>query len=77
MKEFTSQMEKIAAKPICVGLTCWRWQRGRAKAISEIAQRAGVTLKLTETIRGLHREISAEVSGRNVDRFIGEFARDA
>lgn len=70
-----NKAEKALAKPICVGLTCWRWQSSRAKNISELAQRLGVTLRLKQEMHGLHREIRAEVSGRNVDRFIGEFAR--
>lgn len=65
----------LANKPICVGLTCWRWESKRPQAIVRIAQRVGVTIKLTERIHGLRREIQAEVSGRNIDRFIGEFVR--
>jgi hypothetical protein len=30
-----------------------------------------VTLKITQHIRGLRREIECQVSGPNVDRFIG------
>ena len=67
--------ESLPAKPICVGLTCWRWQSQKSKAIVELAQSLGVTVQLTQKIHGLHREIVAEVSGRNVDRFIGEFVR--
>jgi hypothetical protein len=62
-------------KPILVGLTCWRWQRSRAQAIIRLAQRLGVTLQLTERLHGLRREIECQVSGANVDRFIGEFVR--
>jgi len=62
-------------KPICVGLTCWLWEVGRPKAIVELAQRMDVKVQLTQRIHGLHREIEAQVSGRNVDRFIGEFVR--
>jgi len=65
----------LPSKPICVGLTCWRWERARARALLQLAQRLGVTVELTEKIHGLHREIEARVSGRNVDRFIGEFVR--
>jgi hypothetical protein len=57
-----------------VGLTCWLWQR-RAETIVQLAQRVGVTVKLTQRIRGLHRKIECQVSGENVDRFIGEFVR--
>ena len=68
-------LESIPAKPICIGLTCWRWQRKKSQAIIQLAQSLGVTLQLTETIHGLHREIEAQVSGGDLDRFLGEFAR--
>ncbi len=68
-------LESLPVKPICLGLTCWRWESKRTQAITQLAQRLGVTVKLTEKIRGLHREIEAQVSGRNTDRFIGEFVR--
>jgi hypothetical protein len=64
-----------SSKPICVGLTCWRWESQRPQAIIRLAQRLGVTVRLTEKIRGLRREIEAEVSGQNIDHFIGEFVR--
>jgi len=35
----------------------------------------GVSLQLTERIHGLRRDIQCQVTGKNVDRFIGEFAR--
>lgn len=41
----------------------------------ELARRLGVTVKLTQHIRGLRRDIDCQVSGKNVDRFIGEFVR--
>lgn len=63
------------SKPICVGLTCWRWERARPRELLRLAQSLGVTVELTERLHGLHREIEARVSGRNVDRFIGEFGR--
>ncbi len=63
------------AKPICVGLTCWLWEWDRGQAIQRLARRVGVTVHLQQKINGLHREIVAEVSGQNVDRFIGEFVR--
>lgn len=66
----------IPSKPICIGLTCWRWETKRTEAIERLAQSLGVTVRLTQTIRGLHREIQAEVSGSNTDRFIGEFVRN-
>ncbi len=65
----------VLSKPIAIGLSCWRWEIGRPRAIAELAQRTGVTLRLTERRHGLRREIEGEVSGRNVDRFIGEFAK--
>jgi len=42
-----------------------------------LAQSVGVTLELRQTCRGLRRDIEGEVSGRNVDRFIAEFARNS
>ncbi len=66
---------EAASKPICVGLTCWFWQMRKPKAIIELAQKMGVTVQLTQKVNGLHREIVAQVSGQNVDRFIGEFVR--
>ena len=75
MNEISPAPENPPAKPICVGLTCWLWELGRGKAILQLAERLGVTVRLKQEVRGLHREIVAEVSGRNVDRFIGEFVR--
>lgn len=75
MEQFATAPENLPPKPICVGLTCWRWQSQKSKAIVELAQSMGVTVQLTQKIHGLHRDIVAEVSGRNVDRFIGEFVR--
>ena len=75
MEASTTPVENVATKPICVGLTCWLWERGRPKAIVELAQKMGVTVQLTQKVHGLHREIEAQVSGQNVDRFIGEFVR--
>ena len=63
------------AKPICVGLTCWRWESKQERVIVGLAQNLGVTIHLTRKIRGLRREIEAQVSGQNIDRFIGEFVR--
>lgn len=74
MKPTTTPFERAPGKPISVGLTCWLWQR-RVRTIAQLAQRTGVTLELTQHIRGLHREIECQVSGKNVDRFIGEFVR--
>jgi hypothetical protein len=65
----------LPVKPICVGLTCWRWESNRSQQIIRLAQRLGVTLQLTQKIHGLRRDIEARVSGKNVDRFIGEFVR--
>jgi hypothetical protein len=75
MKQSATPFAHVSAKPICVGLTCWRWERNRPRAILQLAQRLGVTVQLTEKIHGLRREIEARVSGPNIDRFIGEFAR--
>lgn len=66
---------QLPARPICVGLTCWRWESRRSQAIIRLAQSLGVTVQLTQKIHGLRREIDAQVSGRNIDRFIGEFVR--
>ena len=74
MKSTSNKMEHPPEKPISVGLTCWRWQRP-ARTIAQLAQRLGVTLQLTQHIRGLRREVECQVSGKNVDRFIGEFIR--
>jgi len=62
------------SKPISVGLTCWLWER-RARMIRQLALSMGVTLQLTQHIHGLRLEIECQVSGENVERFIGEFAR--
>ena len=67
--------EVETSKPISIGLTCWRWEWSRPRAIVKLAQRTGVTLRLTERRHGLHRDIEGLVSGPNVDRFIGEFAK--
>jgi len=75
MKTTGSHFSPLATKPISVGLTCWRWQRRRAQGIVQLAQRLGVNLKLTEQLHGLRREIQCQVSGDNVDEFIGEFVR--
>lgn len=65
---------QIATKPISVGLTCWLWER-RERAIAKLAARWEVSLKITRRIHGLRRDIECQVSGKNVDRFIGEFVR--
>ena len=65
----------MPTKPIRVGFTCWRWETQRPKAILSLAQRLGVNVKLTVKNRWLQRDVEAQVSGRNVDNFIGEFAR--
>lgn len=67
--------ESVAPKPICVGLTCWRWESKHERVIVGLAQSLGVTVHLTQKIKGLHREIEAQVSGQNIDRFISEFVR--
>lgn len=75
MNQTTLEPETVATKPICVGLTCWRWETQRPKAIVTLAQRLGVTVRVTVKNRWLYREVEAQVSGRNLDHFIGEFAR--
>ena len=75
MKQTAVLPEAPSAKPIRVGLTCWLWERNRSQEIRNLAQRVGVSVKVSEKIHGLRREIEAQVSGRNVDHFIGEFAR--
>jgi len=67
---------EIVSKPICVGLTCWFWEMRKPQAIIDLANKMGVTVHLTQKVHGLHREIEAQVSGQNVDRFIGEFVRN-
>jgi len=67
--------DSLPSRPICIGLTCWRWEKRRPQAIVNLAERLGVNVRLTEKIHGLRREIEAEVSGVNTDRFIGEFVR--
>lgn len=74
MKPTTTHFERASAKPISMGLTCWLWQR-RGRTIAQLAQRTGVTVELTQRIHGLRRDIECQVSGENVDRFIGEFMR--
>ena len=76
MEPTTLKVENPSAKSISVSLTCWLWERGRPKAILQLAQRLGVKIQLTEKRHGLHREIEARVSGKNLDEFIGEFVRN-
>ncbi len=71
----TAPVPAASTKPICVGLTCWRWQKTKARVILGLGQKFGVKIQLTERISGLRREIEAQVSGANTDRFIGEFVR--
>jgi hypothetical protein len=75
METSTLAKETLSAKPICVGFTCWRWDTKRPKALLQLAQRLGVNVKLSVKNRWLQRDIEAQVSGRNIDHFIGEFAR--
>lgn len=74
MKPTNVKIEQPVGKPISVGMTCWFWQR-RAPRVIQLSQRLGVKLQLTERFHGLHRVIQCQVSGENVDRFIGEFVR--
>ena len=75
MEHSATPFASLPAKPIRIGLTCWRWEWRRPQAIIRLGQRLGVTVQLTQKIHGLHREIEARVSGGNIDRFIGEFVR--
>ena len=70
----TPPFERTLVKPICVGLTCWLWER-RERTIAQLAKNLGVSLEITQHVRGLRRDVSCQVSGANVDRFIGEFVR--
>jgi hypothetical protein len=67
--------EFTPGKPISVGLTCWLWQRKKARAMIELARLTGVRLELHEHWHGLRKTIEGSVSGENVDRFICEFGR--
>jgi len=70
-----SQTEPGSRKPISIGLTCWLWQWRKTEAMFELAKLTGVRLELKQHWHGLKRTIEGTVSGENVDRFIGEFAR--
>lgn len=75
MEAFPNSTDPLSTRSISVGLTCWRWEAKRSQAIVRLAQKLGVTVTLTQRIHGLRREIEAQVSGQNIDRFIGEFVR--
>jgi len=75
MEPSSTPAESLPSKPICIGLTCWRWQKTKAQTILRLGQHLGVTVQLTERIYGLRRDIEAQVTGKNTDRFIGEFVR--
>lgn len=75
MKTLPSLPGSSSTKPIRVGFTCWRWETQRPKALLQLAQKLGVSVKVTVKNRWLQRDVEAQVSGRNVDHFIGEFAR--
>ena len=76
MKTSSSSKSKLQpANPISVGLSCWLWERERVRRIVRLGEKWGVNLKLTQHIRGLRREVRCQITGPNVDRFIGEFAR--
>ena len=60
---------------ISIGLSCWLWQWRKCRAMVDAAKRTGVHLEITQTFRGLRREIEGHVSGDNVDAFLHEFAR--
>lgn len=68
-------VEPICPKAISVGLSCWLWQIRHRFTMVRLAEHLGVTLQLTQRRHGLRLEIEGHVSGKNVDRFISEFAR--
>ena len=37
MESAAAPRENLPAKPICVGLTCWLWERRRPQAIVQLA----------------------------------------
>ncbi len=71
----TTKSKPQSANPISVGLSCWLWERERVRRIVRLGEKWGVNLKLTQHIHGLRRDIRCQITGPNVDRFIGEFAR--
>ena len=81
MEAIDQPITPLSAKPICVGLTCWRWESNRTQTIVRLAQSVGVTVKLTEQIHGLRRDIqdylerSPQRGTRTVDQLAGDFAR--
>ena len=70
-----SEVPLSTHKPISIGLTCWLWQRSRRWTLIQLAEHFGVTLEIKQHRHGLYMEIEGQVSGENVDKFIGEFAR--
>ena len=76
MKTSSTLKTKLhAVNPISVGLSCWLWERERVHRIVRLGEKWGVNLKLTQRVHGLRRDIRCQITGPNVDRFIGEFAR--
>jgi hypothetical protein len=71
----THKSKPQSSNPISVGLSCWLWERERVRRIVRLGEKWGVNLKLTQHIHGLRRDIRCQITGPNVDRFIGEFAR--
>ena len=71
----TDSLSTRSVTTITLGLTCWLWDWGRRRAISQLARRTGVNVQLTQHFHGLRREIECVVSGENVDKFVGEFVR--
>ncbi len=75
MKPTALRRQSQSEKPIKIGFTCWLWERKRTREVLSLAQSLGLKVKVTEKINGLRREIEAQVSGTNVDSFVGRFAR--
>jgi hypothetical protein len=69
-------LKRTAANPISLGLKCWFWERERIRRmLFALGERLGVTLKVSHRVHGLRCYLQFQVTGQNVDRFIGEFAR--
>lgn len=75
MESTDKTVELPRPKTISVGLSCWLWQVRHRFTMVRLAEHLGVTLQLTQRRHGLRLEIEGYVSGKNVDRFISEFAR--
>ena len=70
------KFERPALKPISLGLNCWLWERGRIRRMMlSLGKQLGVHLQFSQRVYGLRCNLRCLVTGQNVDRFIGEFAR--